>query len=266
MPYSPELKRVLAGARTHAIRSRESVVNAKDLLRALLMYARDMDEVLFAMDFDAVGLLEDLGVDREWVDAVLSGQQRPEPVVQEQAAIRFSDDATLVLRKLPQDAQTLDLLASIHNLGGEPAELLEFFGYEAAGEQFRDAWLVRLDTHSKQPYFEQIVARVEEAVATGELRAFDRLPPVRQLAASLGIAAGTVARAYAQLERKGILETQRALGTRVAAAGQPGAGADVRRQQIAELLHRPVVAAFHLGASADELREVLEDEIRGLRL
>ncbi|MER5394145.1 GntR family transcriptional regulator, partial [Saccharopolyspora sp. NPDC002686] len=52
------------------------------------------------------------------------------------------------------------------------------------------------------------------------------LPPIRQLARDLGLAAGTVARAYRELEAAGILETGRRRGTRVAAAPQPPGPAD----------------------------------------
>jgi GntR family transcriptional regulator len=275
MQYSPDLKRVLAGARTYAMRCGDTVIDSIDLLRAILMYARDINELLQEPNLDGMGLLEDLGVDKEWAQAVRAGE-RPDPVdpPADASPIRFSDNATLVFRELTHEASqahateisTTHLLMVLYRMGGKPTQFLKFFSFRPRGEQYRDAWLVRLDTSSKQPYFDQLVARIQEAVAIGELSVGDKLPPVRQLAASLAVAPGTVARAYAYLERQGILETQRALGTRVAESGQAAAAPAARRDRVAELLHRPVIEAFHLGATADELREVLEEEIRGVRL
>lgn len=62
---------------------------------------------------------------------------------------------------------------------------------------------------------EQIRDQIRGLVATGRLAAGERLPSVRQLAADLGIAAGTVAKAYRGLEAEGVLETRVGSGTRV---------------------------------------------------
>jgi DNA-binding transcriptional regulator YhcF (GntR family) len=62
---------------------------------------------------------------------------------------------------------------------------------------------------------EQIRDQVGGLVAAGGLAAGDRLPSVRQLAADLGVAAGTVAKAYKELENAGIIETKIGVGTRV---------------------------------------------------
>src|SRR5206468_2526682 len=75
---------------------------------------------------------------------------------------------------------------------------------------------VRIDDASDRAIHEQIVSQIQEAVATGTLRPGNRLPPVRQLADQLEIAPGTVARAYSELERRGIVVTDGARGTRVA--------------------------------------------------
>jgi GntR family transcriptional regulator len=80
---------------------------------------------------------------------------------------------------------------------------------------------VVVDVTSATPPFEQVRAQLAGHVAAGALRAGDRLPTVRALAADLGLAVGTVARAYRELEAQGIVVSRRRTGTVVA---QPTAG------------------------------------------
>lgn len=72
---------------------------------------------------------------------------------------------------------------------------------------------VSVDTSSPVPAYEQIRAQVEAMADTGALPAGTRLPPIRQLAADLGLAPGTVAKAYALLEKAGVTSTHRRRGT-----------------------------------------------------
>lgn len=126
-------------------------------------------------------------------------------------------------------------------------------------------WYLELDATSGTPIYEQIVGKIEEAVATGRLAAGERLPSVRELAAELGVAPGTVARAYSELESRGVVRTEGAKGTSVAAKGR---GATRRRSDpaaaIERLLRRTVVAAFHRGATADDVRAALERAMKGI--
>ncbi|SMG19144.1 GntR family transcriptional regulator [Agreia pratensis] len=82
---------------------------------------------------------------------------------------------------------------------------------------FPGHWSV--DAEGSAPPFEQLRARVLEQVASGELPAGFRLPPVRSLAEQLGLATNTVARAYKELEADGIVETHGRNGTLVSAQG-----------------------------------------------
>lgn len=59
---------------------------------------------------------------------------------------------------------------------------------------------------SPVPPYEQLREQIAGLIATGLLQAGQRLPPVRQLAADLGLAGGTVARAYRELEQAGLVE------------------------------------------------------------
>jgi DNA-binding transcriptional regulator YhcF (GntR family) len=81
------------------------------------------------------------------------------------------------------------------------------------------AFTVRLDPDSTVPPFEQVRSQVAEAAAAGTLAAGTRLPPVRALAAELDVAAGTVARAYRELEQAGVVQTRGRGGTVVTGGG-----------------------------------------------
>jgi DNA-binding transcriptional regulator YhcF (GntR family) len=82
---------------------------------------------------------------------------------------------------------------------------------------------ITVDLGSATPPYEQIRAQISSLIALGALAPGTRLPTVRSLAADLGIAAGTVARAYRELEQSGLIATRRRNGTVV--AGAPGAAA-----------------------------------------
>jgi len=75
--------------------------------------------------------------------------------------------------------------------------------------------VITVDDAHPTPAFEQIRAQIANQILIGTLANGQRLPAVRQLAADLGLAPGTVARAYSELEGEGLIETRRGAGTRV---------------------------------------------------
>jgi DNA-binding transcriptional regulator YhcF (GntR family) len=78
---------------------------------------------------------------------------------------------------------------------------------------------VTVDGDSAVPPYEQIRDQLAERVRTGSLAPGTRLPTVRGLAAELGLAANTVARAYRELEALGLIETRGRAGTVVSGDG-----------------------------------------------
>lgn len=87
---------------------------------------------------------------------------------------------------------------------------------------------VRIDTASTVPPFEQLRVQILDAANEGRLAVGTRLPPVRALAARLGLAVNTVARAYRELEQAEVVTTRSRAGTVIAAAGDNG------RRRVAE--------------------------------
>lgn len=123
---------------------------------------------------------------------------------------------------------------------------------------------VVIDDASSRSIYEQIVAQIQEGIATAALHAGDRLPTVRQLADELDVAPGTVARAYAELERTGAVITDGARGTRVAGRGAEPAPVSDRQTMLTGLLRPVAVAAYHLGATAAELELALTDATKDI--
>ena len=107
--------------------------------------------------------------------------------------------------------------------------------------------LVVVDTGSAEPPYEQVRRQIAEAVAAGRLVAGTRLPPVRRLAADLGLAANTVARAYRELEVAGLVETRGRGGTVVTGAG------DAHREAARAAASVYVAQTRRLGLGGDEI-------------
>ena len=79
-----------------------------------------------------------------------------------------------------------------------------------------DELRIVVDPQAAEPPFEQVRAQVAGLIGSGSLLPGDRLPTVRALAADLGLAVNTVARAYKELEAAGLVQTRRRAGTTVA--------------------------------------------------
>src|SRR5207248_9337460 len=76
--------------------------------------------------------------------------------------------------------------------------------------------LLLIDPHDSTPIYAQIAHALRAAIASGRLRPRDQLPTVRQLAVDLQVNANAVARVYSDLERAGVLETRRGVGSFIA--------------------------------------------------
>lgn len=113
--------------------------------------------------------------------------------------------------------------------------------------------MLRVDPGSDVPPFEQVRSQVVAQVAAGLLRPGDRLPPVRRLAEDLGLASGTVARAYRELEAAGVVVTRGRNGTVVAASG------DVTEQRAQQATLAYLASLRGLGLDAQDAVRLLRE-------
>ena len=110
------------------------------------------------------------------------------------------------------------------------------------------------------PLYAQLERAIRFAIATERLRVGEQLPTVRQLAIDLKINANTVAKVYGELERAGIVETRRGVGTFVRTRQSPAslrALRNGRERELRALADRYLAEAAELGFSLDELIEHL---------
>lgn len=111
-----------------------------------------------------------------------------------------------------------------------------------------------LDTRHPTPLHVQLEHGIRAAIATGRLVPGAQLPTVRQLSVELSVNANTIARVYMDLERAGVLETRRGVGTFVAsqpALAVPRSGH--RDPELAAIVRRCMNEAAARGFTADDV-------------
>ena len=120
---------------------------------------------------------------------------------------------------------------------------------------------VDVDPADPTPIYAQLERGLRAAIATGRLRAGDQLPTVRQLAVDLRVNANTVARVYAELERGGVLETRRGVGSFVA-AGRAAQPVHEKTRRLREFVTRVLADADRSGFDIDDLVGELSEQRR----
>ena len=105
----------------------------------------------------------------------------------------------------------------------------------------------------KRPMYLQILEQVKQQIAVGDWAAGQAIPSIRQLAAEIGVSVITVKRAYLELEREGVIVTRQGKGCFV--ASDPGVGAWLREQELAQHLEQAVRSAALAGISQKNLEQ-----------
>ena len=105
--------------------------------------------------------------------------------------------------------------------------------------------LIQLNFKSGKPVYLQVVDQVKAAAASGALRAGEPLPSIRPLAEQLRVNRNTIAKAYAELEGQGVIETIAGRGCFLKQSHTPFRK-DVRLKMVAEEIDAAIVQAHHL--------------------
>ena len=114
------------------------------------------------------------------------------------------------------------------------------------------------DIRNDQPIYTQLIQQVTLAILSGTFPCGGRLPPVREMAAEAGVNPNTMQRALAELEARGLLETQRTAGRTV--TGDVEKIAQTRRALAQTLVHHFYHQAAALGLTKAEIAALLEQE------
>jgi GntR family transcriptional regulator len=113
--------------------------------------------------------------------------------------------------------------------------------------------VIQIDARDSTPIYAQIDRALRAAIAAGRLRTGDQLPTVRQLAVELRVNANTVARVYTDLERQGVLETRRGVGSFVTASPARARPPTEHQRRLRAFVTRVLADADAAGFTADEV-------------
>jgi len=119
---------------------------------------------------------------------------------------------------------------------------------------------ITIDESDRRPVYRQVADEIKGLIARGELREGMALPPVRQVAADLGVNLNTIAAAYRELQKEGLLKVRHGSGALVT-------GRRVAQQNDAELRKGLRASLAHLalaGLPRAEILEIVNEEIRQL--
>jgi len=117
--------------------------------------------------------------------------------------------------------------------------------------------IVSIDPRDATPLYAQLERGLRAAIAAGRLKAGDQLPTVRQLAVDLRVNANTVARVYMELERSGVIETRRGVGSFVRATPTRAHPPRERERRLQAFVTRVLADADAAGFGLDEVVEAL---------
>ena len=123
--------------------------------------------------------------------------------------------------------------------------------------------LVLLDPADATPIYAQVGRGLRAAIAAGRLKPGDQLPTVREMAVDLRVNANTIARVYSELERAGVFETRRGVGTFVRAGRGEARPASEHARRLKAFATRVLSEGDAHGFSAEEVITALKGRVKG---
>ncbi len=116
--------------------------------------------------------------------------------------------------------------------------------------------ILRIELHSSTSVYRQICDQIKYAVAAGSLTPGDRLPPIREVAAQTRVNRNTIAKAYTELEREGVIVSRPGQGSFIAETST-SLQKEQRLRILEEMARKLHVQAFHFQIKPAELREMI---------
>jgi GntR family transcriptional regulator len=120
---------------------------------------------------------------------------------------------------------------------------------------------IQINRKSRVPVYLQIVDQIKHLIAAGRLQPGEQLPTIRQLAVDLGVARNTVAHAYKELNREGVISTWQGRGTLVSEQPDQLQLARMRRERLGSVFSEPFVEVLRLGYSMREIEEAVIEQL-----
>ena len=119
---------------------------------------------------------------------------------------------------------------------------------------------ITVDADDRRPIYQQVADGIKALIAKGDLREGEALPPVRQLAADLGVNLNTIATAYRELQGEGLITVRHGSGAVVASRTSVERTEDELRKPLRTALTQLVLAGLPRG----EIMSIVADELRAL--
>lgn len=117
--------------------------------------------------------------------------------------------------------------------------------------------MINIDYKSDLPIYEQIIEQFKINIMKGVFAEGDMVPSVRKMAATLGITPSTVAKAYTELERQGVIETIRAKGTFIATNAPKSVSLDVEKNK--KKMLSEIIELKHAGYTLNQIQSIIKE-------
>lgn len=124
--------------------------------------------------------------------------------------------------------------------------------------------MFQIDARSSRPIYEQLIERVKENVIKGFLKPGDELLSVRKMAMELSVTPNTVAKAYRELERQGVIVVIRGKGTYISDTYEPKQDLE-KKNALRESLKLPLIELLYMGWSEEEILHWLEGILQEIK-
>jgi GntR family transcriptional regulator len=119
-----------------------------------------------------------------------------------------------------------------------------------------------IDPDSSVPIYIQIEDSNHSLIAAGQIQPGEQLPTIRELAADIRVNLNTVARAYFELDREGVISTQRGKGTFVSGVPDQEQIEKKRQKLLYSIIDSALKEASSLGYSVSEIKKTLQDQMK----
>jgi GntR family transcriptional regulator len=122
---------------------------------------------------------------------------------------------------------------------------------------------INIDEDSNVPIYIQIEDSISSMISAGQLKPGEQLPTIRELAADIRVNLNTVARAYFELDKEGVISTQRGKGTFVSGVPDEKMLKKKREKLLYSIIDAALMEASSLGYSKEEISRAFQSELKG---
>jgi GntR family transcriptional regulator len=125
---------------------------------------------------------------------------------------------------------------------------------------------VQIDLRSRTPIYEQIISNIKEQAISGALKPDEQIPSIRQLTRELGINPNTIHKAYAELERQGVIYSLAGRGAFVAGVPEMQKLADIKREELLKDIEFSIASARNLKIEKRSIEKIVDKVYTGSNL